>query len=215
MAAECWGCAMGVPRVPPDRRTDPLGTGRKVIGETIHQLAADVRDEVNPARWRVVVEGTARPAVEPGELKGPLAEELLQGGAPTGVLITGRLRHGLSLNPPRRYDARDHRLFHRYMAAFERAHGAHSKASRVGARFLRRGSEAGHKVCNLQVPGKIGTFWNPGGRPACASGNRKAAVSGGFSSSGGGIRTRDLRVMSPTSYLTGPPRVATAKGSAA
>jgi hypothetical protein len=161
MAAECWGCAMGVPRVPPDRRTDPLGTGRKVIGETIHQLAADVRDEVNPARWRVVVEGTARPAVEPGELKGPLAEELLHGGAPTGVLITGRLRHGLSLNPPRRYDARDHRLFHRYMAAFERAHGAHSKASRVGARFLRRGSEAGHKVCNLQVPGKIETFLEP------------------------------------------------------
>src|SRR5205085_11753982 len=28
------------------------------------------------------------------------------------------------------------------------------------------------------------------------------------SSSGGGIRTRDLRVMSPTSYLTAPPRVA-------
>ena len=30
-------------------------------------------------------------------------------------------------------------------------------------------------------------------------------------SSGGGIRTRDLRVMSPTSYLTAPPRVATVK----
>src|SRR4051812_29055589 len=29
---------------------------------------------------------------------------------------------------------------------------------------------------------------------------------GGLSSSGGGIRTRDLRVMSPTSYLTAPPR---------
>ena len=28
----------------------------------------------------------------------------------------------------------------------------------------------------------------------------------GLSSSGGGIRTRDLRVMSPTSYLTAPPR---------
>jgi hypothetical protein len=27
-----------------------------------------------------------------------------------------------------------------------------------------------------------------------------------FLSSGGGIRTRDLRVMSPTSYLTAPPR---------
>jgi hypothetical protein len=32
---------------------------------------------------------------------------------------------------------------------------------------------------------------------------------GGFCSSGGGIRTRDLRVMSPTSYLTAPPRDAT------
>ena len=31
-------------------------------------------------------------------------------------------------------------------------------------------------------------------------------ASGGLSSSGGGIRTRDLRVMSPTSYLTAPPR---------
>ena len=29
---------------------------------------------------------------------------------------------------------------------------------------------------------------------------------GGFRSSGGGIRTRDLRVMSPTSYQTAPPR---------
>ena len=29
---------------------------------------------------------------------------------------------------------------------------------------------------------------------------------GGFLNSGGGIRTRDLRVMSPTSYLTAPPR---------
>ncbi len=35
---------------------------------------------------------------------------------------------------------------------------------------------------------------------------KKAAICGGFLSSGGGIRTRDLRVMSPTSYLTAPPR---------
>src|ERR1700748_1070969 len=33
-----------------------------------------------------------------------------------------------------------------------------------------------------------------------------ARVSGDFLSSGGGIRTRDLRVMSPTSYQTAPPR---------
>src|SRR5215208_708792 len=31
----------------------------------------------------------------------------------------------------------------------------------------------------------------------------------GLPYSGGGIRTRDLRVMSPTSYQTAPPRVAT------
>src|SRR3954453_1885124 len=36
----------------------------------------------------------------------------------------------------------------------------------------------------------------------------KGPVSRAFFSSGGGIRTRDLRVMSPTSYLTAPPRVA-------
>jgi len=35
---------------------------------------------------------------------------------------------------------------------------------------------------------------------------RKARRGGLFISSGGGIRTRDLRVMSPTSYLTAPPR---------
>src|SRR4051794_22101830 len=35
----------------------------------------------------------------------------------------------------------------------------------------------------------------------------------GFCSSGGGIRTRDLRVMSPTSYLAAPPRVACEKHS--
>jgi hypothetical protein len=37
--------------------------------------------------------------------------------------------------------------------------------------------------------------------------NGKGRVSGPFWSSGGGIRTRDLRVMSPTSYQTAPPRV--------
>src|SRR5215204_5792358 len=40
----------------------------------------------------------------------------------------------------------------------------------------------------------------------------KAPQLRGFgSNSGGGIRTRDLRVMSPTSYLTAPPRGATGK----
>ena len=35
---------------------------------------------------------------------------------------------------------------------------------------------------------------------------KKPRISGAFSYSGGGIRTRDLRVMSPTSYLAAPPR---------
>jgi hypothetical protein len=38
--------------------------------------------------------------------------------------------------------------------------------------------------------------------------NQKPRICGAFVSSGGGIRTRDLRVMSPTSYQTAPPRVA-------
>src|SRR5829696_6637395 len=43
-------------------------------------------------------------------------------------------------------------------------------------------------------------------------GEEKAPQLRGFgSNSGGGIRTRDLRVMSPTSYLTAPPRGATGK----
>ena len=45
----------------------------------------------------------------------------------------------------------------------------------------------------------------------CLSSNRpatwkNAAISAALPSSGGGIRTRDLRVMSPTSYQTAPPR---------
>src|SRR5207237_2340845 len=35
---------------------------------------------------------------------------------------------------------------------------------------------------------------------------RKPSIWRAFSHSGGGIRTRDLRVMSPTSYQTAPPR---------
>ena len=53
----------------------------------------------------------------------------------------------------------------------------------------------------------------PPGR--AAFGSRSAGLQGFFKSSalvgrdsGGGIRTRDLRVMSPTSYQTAPPRVA-------
>src|SRR5205807_3875514 len=52
----------------------------------------------------------------------------------------------------------------------------------------------------------------PDGRP---SRSRSAGLQGSCKSyalvgldSGGGIRTRDLRVMSPTSYQTAPPRVA-------
>jgi exopolyphosphatase/guanosine-5'-triphosphate,3'-diphosphate pyrophosphatase len=45
----------------------------------------------------------------------------------------------------------------------------------------------------------------PSGRLAPQNSER-ARICGPFRSSGGGIRTRDLRVMSPTSYLTAPPR---------
>src|SRR5687768_5235015 len=49
------------------------------------------------------------------------------------------------------------------------------------------------------------TWWSTarGGR---SPERRNPRVSRGFDHSGGGIRTRDLRVMSPTSYLTAPPR---------
>ena len=52
----------------------------------------------------------------------------------------------------------------------------------------------------------------PDGRPsrsrsACSQGSCKSYALVGRDS-GGGIRTRDLRVMSPTSYQTAPPRVA-------
>ena len=38
------------------------------------------------------------------------------------------------------------------------------------------------------------------------AGEKKSPAEAGLLSSGGGIRTRDLRVMSPASYLTAPPR---------
>src|ERR687896_2150082 len=43
-------------------------------------------------------------------------------------------------------------------------------------------------------------------RPAAWPKTRKPRDCRVFLNSGGGIRTRDLRVMSPTSYLTAPPR---------
>ena len=54
--------------------------------------------------------------------------------------------------------------------------------------------------------GKCGTYPGHGTSLAPGPSTRKARRSGPFVSSGGGIRTRDLRVMSPTSYLTAPPR---------
>jgi hypothetical protein len=42
----------------------------------------------------------------------------------------------------------------------------------------------------------------------CAGRRKNRASAGLFLNSGGGIRTRDLWVMSPTSYQTAPPRVA-------
>ena len=47
----------------------------------------------------------------------------------------------------------------------------------------------------------------PRSRSACLQGSCKSYALVGLDS-GGGIRTRDLRVMSPTSYQTAPPRVA-------
>src|SRR4051812_34526118 len=41
--------------------------------------------------------------------------------------------------------------------------------------------------------------------------DKTPASAGVLCDSGGGIRTRDLRVMSPTSYLTAPPRVASVR----
>ena len=61
------------------------------------------------------------------------------------------------------------------------------------------------------------TNWNDIGtmapRPGRVRPQKSPAVAGLFFHSGGGIRTRDLRVMSPTSYQTAPPRVATSSSS--
>jgi hypothetical protein len=55
---------------------------------------------------------------------------------------------------------------------------------------------------------KLGPNWAPRGPRRTPWGTKKPRRSRAFSYSGGGIRTRDLRVMSPTSYQTAPPRVA-------
>ena len=83
---------------------------------------------------------------------------------------------------------------------------------------------------NEQLPGAVGALTHAGNYVACMGGAQapklepsleprrilgaareraKAPINRASSmSSGGGIRTRDLRVMSPTSYQTAPPRVA-------
>src|SRR5215213_2185407 len=53
---------------------------------------------------------------------------------------------------------------------------------------------------------EISTRLVPAGGLATRLRTRKSPVSGAFSYSGGRIRTCDLRVMSPTSYLAAPPR---------
>jgi hypothetical protein len=55
-------------------------------------------------------------------------------------------------------------------------------------------------------PGKLAPNWHLGAPFAPGPFNPKGPYLRAFMSSGGGIRTRDLRVMSPTSYLTAPPR---------
>ena len=53
---------------------------------------------------------------------------------------------------------------------------------------------------------EIGTILEPRRILGAAREREKAPIDRAFSNSGGGIRTRDLRVMSPTSYQTAPPR---------
>src|SRR5215216_2382647 len=50
------------------------------------------------------------------------------------------------------------------------------------------------------------SYWSHAREATCSVDVRNPGNSRGSSNSGGGIRTRDLRVMSPTSYLTAPPR---------
>ncbi len=59
-----------------------------------------------------------------------------------------------------------------------------------------------------KVPPCFGTYPGHGTKRGPQLPKEKPRLSGAFLHSGGGIRTRDLRVMSPTSYLTAPPRVA-------
>src|SRR3954471_2272172 len=60
---------------------------------------------------------------------------------------------------------------------------------------------------HVRAPGR---YWVRNARSPSEEGLRLVGRGGcrDRQSSGGGIRTRDLRVMSPTSYLTAPPRVA-------
>ena len=65
------------------------------------------------------------------------------------------------------------------------------------------------EVSTAEVSGvrdKLDRYWTVGARHPDLPERRKALYCSAFLSSGGGIRTRDLRVMSPTSYLTAPPR---------
>gem|GEM_PF-5694319 len=65
---------------------------------------------------------------------------------------------------------------------------------------------------NLELPatasknGELGFDWNCENRPIKKGLRYASQPLGNFFGSGGRIRTTDLRVMSPTSYLTAPPR---------
>src|SRR3981189_2942724 len=66
---------------------------------------------------------------------------------------------------------------------------------------------AGGDVSRAPLTTKATLRWPSRSQSACLQGSYKSYALVGLDS-GGGIRTRDLRVMSPTSYQTAPPRVA-------
>jgi hypothetical protein len=63
-----------------------------------------------------------------------------------------------------------------------------------------------HTTANHGIDARLVPGWYPHGHPITSDAARKTPLCGAFAHSGGGIRTRDLRVMSPASYLTAPPR---------
>jgi hypothetical protein len=109
--------------------------------------------------------------------------------------------------------APDMEQMHRAAASAAVAHGRPAADNRSDGPARRRAQEVQEEEEEQAGAQEVQEESEQAPRPAPAL-TPRALFRGPLASSGGGIRTRDLRVMSPTSYQTAPPRVGRRKFNA-